>query len=674
MSSAPLQGNHDLTANQFAGQPQRQPNPMPVQTAPLPPRIANVESPVDPRANKRPREDDLAESDEPVIKRARTATDITACDTNQRALLTAITAGDEAQVAKLFRQLPHLRDAYLPGDMGLTPLCLAAHYGNLDIVALLLRCGAPLDAMAKNGSTPLMFAAEKGHVDVVRKLCLSGATPDLVNPISAGSALFYATAHKRFEACKQLIMVGARIDLLTSCCAKNGDFMLLTPLSNAVRCDFTDLIGWMIDTGKIYVNSVEPASNFQLLNLAVKLGSLGLIRLLIERGASVNAVNPVPGQKWGLRNVWDVANFFSRADSAELLLSLGLRPPPKMICNLRLEASFEFWTVGDVINHLPRIVDAKDPADKLSDAIQRTCPWMSVASLATHMARLRNRSLAVAIDHFRSVGWLAAHFAYAGELKNLSIGIDQLGSRSAKLGSQPQTKGLTSAQMKQRLVEHLSVVLCAAEYAQPFAGLNLTPQGERRMNQIAEAQKLLLLKAIAYLREQFQQQVATLPSMSMNTYISRAQTLNEPDMYRKLTKEWGLYDPIARTVLRLVQESYHTLRSLRQEKTTAEFVALPPDEQLRHVIVDKLEEWDKIPEMVDAFRKFYLPQELEIVSDLLFQQWRLFCEAFGVTKPRFSQFGPHLPEQPEPVMEVDVPEVATALGVMTNSSSATAFQ
>jgi len=44
---------------------------------------------------------------------------------------------------------------------------------------------------------------------------------------------------------------------------------------------------------------------------------------------------------------------------------------------------------------------------------------------------------------------------------------------------------------------------------------------------------------------------------------------------------------------------------------------------------------------------------LDLTTDLLFQQWRLFGEAFGVTKPRYSQFGPHRLEA-EPQMEVDV--------------------
>jgi hypothetical protein len=162
----------------------------------------------------------------------------------------------------------------------------------------------------------------------------------------------------------------------------------------------------------------------------------------------------------------------------------------------------------------------------------------------------------------------------------------------------------------------------------------------------------------------------------MNTYISRAHTLNEPDMVRKLTKEWGLYDPIARAVLRLVQEAYHTLRSLRPEKTTAEFAALPPDEQLKYVIVDKLEKWDKIPEIIETLIPLKLSQELEIVSDLLLQQWRLFCEAFDVTKPYFSPYGPHklTRAEPEPIMEVDMPEIEKTLGGIANSSAATAFQ
>jgi hypothetical protein len=121
-----------------------------------------------------------------------------------------------------------------------------------------------------------------------------------------------------------------------------------------------------------------------------------------------------------------------------------------------------------------------------------------------------------------------------------------------------------------------------------------------------------------------------------------------------MTSEWGLYDPIARTALRLVKEAYGRLRAFVPERIPPEFAAMSPPEQLRYVMVELLEEWDKIPEVVETLLKCDA-KELEFTSDLLFQQWRLFGQAFGVFKPRYSQFGPYRQEvvEIEPQMEVD---------------------
>jgi hypothetical protein len=118
-----------------------------------------------------------------------------------------------------------------------------------------------------------------------------------------------------------------------------------------------------------------------------------------------------------------------------------------------------------------------------------------------------------------------------------------------------------------------------------------------------------------------------------------------------LTGEWGLYDPVARAVVRLAKEAWGKLQQATKQGMPAEFSALTESEQLRHVIVDLLEEWDKIPEIVEAILQGKTDEEVEILSDFLLQQWRLFSEAFGVTKPRYSQFGPQRVEA-EPLMEV----------------------
>jgi hypothetical protein len=199
---------------------------------------------------------------------------------------------------------------------------------------------------------------------------------------------------------------------------------------------------------------------------------------------------------------------------------------------------------------------------------------------------------------------------------------------------------LTEAQSLNVLIETLSSA-CGAHA--PFSGLQLTARTEQTMNRIFDLQSALLLPAIGQHRAQFDAEVLTLPDLCLDIYISRTNRWNEADLYRKLTEAFGLYDPVACAVLRLVKEAYNKLEKLKSAAMPSAFTALPPSEQLRHLVVEILEDWDKIPEIVEAIRQSGSDRGMEVISDLLFQQWRLFCEAFGVTKPRYSPFGPHRP-------------------------------
>lgn len=671
MSSAPIQRNPNQITNQEAAQLQPQPNLMPAQTAPAAPRLLNVEVPEDPRGTKRSREGNEAESDQPVVKCARTDKAEMAWEKNQRALFEAISAGDVAQAEKLLRHFPHLRDSQFPNHFGHTPLCLAAVSGRLDIVGLLVRCGASVDATAKCGTTPLIFAAKEGHVEVITTLCLLGAKPNAINQNGGLTALCVAARGKHIEACKHLIAYGACIDHMFKCSDSRGRHVVVTPLHYAVWCDFTDLIAWMIDTGKINVDRIEVSSNRPLLYLAARHGSLGLIRMLIERGANQHITVDTPGGKMSLTNVWDIAAYYSRCDSIEQLISLGLRPPEHGVWKMDVSDSFEFSAASDVMNHLSKAHEPQSPADKLECLTFRDNPWTAIGWLAWMLTQPCQDSITtVSVNLLSGFGWLKAPFTHTDGLKKLNAGRRLLGMRSLKTGHYNLLKRLSLAQMEQRLVEHFSVTLCSSEYTNPFSGLRLSSQGEQRMNQIAEAQSALLLKGVAHFREQFGQRVATLPSVCVDTYITLTHKVNKPDLYRVLIKEWGLYDPIARTVLRLVEEAYIKLRKLRTENITGEFAAMSPSEQLRHVIVDMLEEWDKISEITEAMRECNSTEELDVVSDLLFQQWRLFCEAFGVSKPivRSPEFGPHRPEAPEPEPGMELDEIPTKVATIPLTS------
>ena len=77
---------------------------------------------------------------------------------------------------------------YTPGLLGvlgdndgMTGLMLAAKYGRVKVVDLLLAKGAEKNLSSKNGSTALAKASHKGHAETVRLLLDVAAARDLRN-------------------------------------------------------------------------------------------------------------------------------------------------------------------------------------------------------------------------------------------------------------------------------------------------------------------------------------------------------------------------------------------------------------------------------------------------------------------------------------------------------------
>lgn len=66
---------------------------------------------------------------------------------------------------------------------GWSPLHLAAHYGQVEIVRLLLASGAPVNVIASNkiGNTPLMAAIVGGNIEIMRIMIEAGADPKLTD-------------------------------------------------------------------------------------------------------------------------------------------------------------------------------------------------------------------------------------------------------------------------------------------------------------------------------------------------------------------------------------------------------------------------------------------------------------------------------------------------------------
>ncbi|KAK2857429.1 hypothetical protein Q7C36_005348 [Tachysurus vachellii] len=64
---------------------------------------------------------------------------------------------------------------------GAPVLCVQSHLGHLEMAALLLEFGAPVDGVSEAGMTPLCYAAAAGHLGVVNLLCRKGAKVEHVD-------------------------------------------------------------------------------------------------------------------------------------------------------------------------------------------------------------------------------------------------------------------------------------------------------------------------------------------------------------------------------------------------------------------------------------------------------------------------------------------------------------
>jgi len=205
---------------------------------------------------------------------------------------------DDVKTAK--RLLLSGADANTANDYGITPLILACQNHSLQMVKALLDGGADPDRVLWSGVTPLMVAAKSGETDIVRALIDADADVNVSEPRRGQSALMWAISFGHPDVARVLIEAGADVTARTK--KLNEDFR---PMEL-----------------EAYTKSVSGTAQggYTPLMFAARQDDLATARLLLARGADVNAISGADG------SALVIASAAGHEDLSLLLLDAGADP------------------------------------------------------------------------------------------------------------------------------------------------------------------------------------------------------------------------------------------------------------------------------------------------------------------------------------------------------------
>jgi ankyrin repeat protein len=112
-------------------------------------------------------------------------------------LRVAIAKGDASKVDQITGADRDLANTAYDKENAVRPLHHAAYNGNTNIVALLIKRGASLEARTSDGKTALMMATIEGHKGVVA--CLIDAGADVNAKTKTGMTAIVYAAHFRLK-------------------------------------------------------------------------------------------------------------------------------------------------------------------------------------------------------------------------------------------------------------------------------------------------------------------------------------------------------------------------------------------------------------------------------------------------------------------------------------------
>jgi ankyrin repeat protein len=168
------------------------------------------------------------------------------------------------------------------GPNGLTAIYKACADGSLDIATVLVDAGADVNLKSPQGFAPLFAAIQNNHKPVVEYLLSKGVHIDEKNGKLGLTALHKACINGSLDIATVLVDAEADINV--------KDESGFTPFYSAVHNHHIPVIKYLLSK-RARINEKNGPNDDTVLNRACVTGSLEIVKILVNAGADINAVN-----------------------------------------------------------------------------------------------------------------------------------------------------------------------------------------------------------------------------------------------------------------------------------------------------------------------------------------------------------------------------------------------
>ena len=226
----------------------------------------------------------------------------------------AINSRDKASVEEL------LKVGINPNDVsngGRTPLMSALDNNSSEIISLLVKSGAQVNAPDQNGWIPFVQTVARGDMASVILMLEYCANVNIKEPQQFGSkpvgnTPLQAAINKRDSTLVQLL-IGKGADVNVKAGPAN-----ISPLYNASSLTSIEIVRLLVEKG---ADIKENRGGWTPLIAAMNFSRFDIAKFLIENGADINAITPE-----GLSAI-RLAKKHNRQDIIDLLIAKGVRGP-----------------------------------------------------------------------------------------------------------------------------------------------------------------------------------------------------------------------------------------------------------------------------------------------------------------------------------------------------------